>query len=87
MVNPYEKIEIQPKDNIPSLEPNRKESESVADSDTKTGKIIDGKLDLVSNELLEFNKRILDLTEKYNKSFEKLAGVLEDPAEAGLHIE
>jgi len=87
MVNPYESIKIVEKEERAPLEPNKKTLVSEGDSDAEAGKIIEEKLESVSNELAKYNKNILNFTEKYNKAFEKLAAVLEDPAEVGLNVD
>eukprot|EP01022_Parablepharisma_sp_SALTPOND_P018466 TRINITY_DN3017_c0_g1_i1.p3 TRINITY_DN3017_c0_g1~~TRINITY_DN3017_c0_g1_i1.p3 ORF type:complete len:507 (-),score=71.30 TRINITY_DN3017_c0_g1_i1:7765-9285(-) len=86
-VNPYESITIVEKTDRPALEPNKKTIISEAEADTEAGKIIEEKLENVTEELADYNKRILDFTEKYNKAFEKLTAILENPVEAGLNIE
>ena len=87
LVNPYESIEIFDKEQRPVLEINKKEMVEEGESDEATGKTMEGKLDVVSQGLSEYNKKILEITEKYNNSFTKLLGILENPVAAGLNIE
>ncbi len=87
LVNPYENIEILEKEQKPVLEPNKKEGPSEAEVDAEAGKNISGRLDSIANDLIDYNKKVLDFTEKYSQSFGKLITVLESPAEAGLKIE